>query len=124
MKILSEKFNSDDEARTFWDNCIYDMLDISIYLADNGLVNEGQEFCEVFSKRKILDVITMYKFNFEIIKRYLEVPQKYVDRSIDIPNLNFSKDNVVVDEKKMQELKQKFDEIMSTLLSEISIISK
>lgn len=118
MKILNEKFDDIYKAQKFWDECVFDMLDISFFLVDNGLINEGSEFCQLFSDQKRMDILTKYSFNFEKVKKFLGVPFVYLDRKTDIENLQNAKRNKInnVDKDKLQNL---YNDVMTVLYDEI-----
>ena len=123
MKILQEKFDSVEKAKQFWDNSVFDMLDISFYLADCSLANQSKEFCSVFANQKYMNAITNYSFNFALIKKFLNVPSVYLNRNADINNLaNVERVKPTVYNAK--DLLQKFDDVMAVLYKEIEIVTK
>ena len=110
MKIITEKFENEKQAKEFWDESIFDMLDISFFLVDNGFINQGREFCEIFSNEKYMDVLAKYKFDFLKIKQFLGIPSIYLDRNITIDNLQNAKRNKVnnVDKEKLENYTEAF----------------
>ena len=119
MKVLYDKFDNVNQAKEFWDNNVIEMLDISFYLADCGLINESKQFCQIFTSQKIMRIITNYKFNFLVIKKFLNIPTVYLSRNEDLNNLN---ENIKREKPKMvntTELKEKFNDVINTILKEI-----
>lgn len=123
MKILSERFLDEKQAGEFWDNAIFDMLDISFYLTDCGLLAFGKEFCDMFLDKPFMSVVVNYKFNFELVKKFLGVPNVYVDRKT-----KFGQQSDVVRDKtvcsKDEKLKQKYLDVISVLYRELDIAKK
>ena len=120
MKILYEVFETPEQAQMFWDNSVYEMLDIACYLADNGLIDESKQFCNIFADLKTMGNITRFKFNFSLIKKFLGVPDVFADRNKDVSSLL----NGYNKTEKNQELKTKFDDVMSVLYKELDVVSK
>lgn len=120
MKILSQKFEDADQAKAFWDNSVYEMLDISYYLAKCGLVNSANEFCDLFANQQTMDVIVGYKFDFELLKKYFGVPAKYVDRSLEPEQID-SESLPTPQNVDTKQLERRFESAIAVLYKEIEI---
>lgn len=123
MKILAERFLDEEQAKTFWENSVFDMLDICFYLSDCGLPKCGHEFCELFSDKPFMAVVVNYKFNFELIKKFLGVPNVYINRDVDFENFtdeNRDKSLCVGDKS----IEQKYLDVMSVLHRELEVAKK
>jgi len=123
MKILAERFLDEKKAKQFWDKSIFDMLDVAFFLTDCGLAKQGKEFCDLFANQNVMAVVANYKFNFELVKKFLGIPKIYVDRSANLDNFQDvprDKTLCVNDER----LAQKYADVTSVLQKELDVAKK
>lgn len=123
MKILAERFLDEKQAKQFWDKSTFDMLDVAFFLTDSGLSKQGKEFCDIFANQNVMAVVANYKFNFELVKRFLGVPAVYVDRNAQLENFqNVSRDKTL--SVKDERLAQKYADVTNVLQKELDIAKK
>lgn len=123
MKILAERFFDEKQAKQFWDKSIFDMLDVAFFLTDCGLSKQGKEFCDIFANQNVMAVVANYKFNFELVKKFLGVPSIYVARNTNLDNLqDVTRDKTLC--VKDERLAQKYADVTSVLQKELDIAKK
>ena len=123
MKILTERFFDEKQAKQFWDKSVFDMLDIAFFLTDCGLAKHGKEFCDFFGNQNIMAVVANYKFNFELVKKFLAVPKIYVDRNANFDNFqDIPRDKTLC--VKDEHMAQKYADVTSVLQQELDIAQK
>ncbi len=116
MKIIGKMFKNLEEAKKFWDDSAYDVLDIIFALADNGLQKESLKISQIFSEDNLMKNLTVFDFNFPKIKAFMGIPKEYVSRNVKLKegmkNINLPRDKTLLQFPK-KEMKIKVDEIFS-----------
>ena len=80
---------SSQEAVDDWKQSQFDLADIVLALTDNNLL-VGHKLYHLFKNEAFCAVMTLFKFNFKLVKQELGIRGEYVERGGDIYSPTFN----------------------------------